>query len=70
MKRAEFNRFKEYINEYGIESSEVQCAGFIWINCTERQIQELRDIAIEKGYKPDEKGVVKVGIYRLFPIGE
>lgn len=53
----------------GFEDETLQSMGFLWINLTERQAQEIRDMAIAKGYKPDEKGAVHIGIYRLYPMG-
>lgn len=68
MKRAEFNNFKQALTTYGLEDKDLQCMGYLWINLTERQAQEIRDMAIAQGYKPDEKGAVHIGIYRLFPL--
>ena len=65
MNRTMFKNFKESLLINGMEDKTLQAMGYLWINCTERQIDELYDLAIAQGYKPDEKGAVHIGIYRL-----
>lgn len=65
MKREAFKVFNERIDKYGFESNDVQCIGFAWYSLTDKQLKQIRDKAIAAGYKEDENGNVKIGIYTI-----
>lgn len=63
MKTAEFKNFMANVKELGIESSEIQSAGYAWFNLTDKQVETLRAYALEMGYKPQMDGTLVVGAY-------
>lgn len=65
MKTAEFKNFMANVKEYGLEASEIQCAGYLWLNLTDKQIAAVIDYAIKCGYTPDAQHVVHIGAYAL-----
>lgn len=65
MKNTEFKNFMANVKEFGIESSEIQCAGYAWLNLTDKQIAAVIDYAIKCGYTPDAQHIVHIGSYAL-----
>lgn len=65
MKTNEFKNFMANVKELGIESSEIQSAGYAWINLTDRQLDEVKKYAIEIGYRPNKRGELKIGAYTI-----
>ena len=53
------------VKEFGLEASEIQCAGYAWINLTDKQIAAVIDYAIKCGYTPDAQHIVHIGAYAL-----
>lgn len=65
MKTNEFKNFMANVKELGLESSEIQSAGYAWINLTDRQLDEVKKYAIEIGYRPNKRGELKIGAYTI-----
>ena len=65
MKITEFKNFMANVKELGIESDAIQCAGYAWINLTDKQLDVVKQYAIEIGYRPNKRGELKIGAYTL-----
>lgn len=66
MKTTEFKNFMANIERLGLESTEVQSAGYAWLALTYAQVEKVIQYAVEeKGYRPDKKGNIKIGAYTL-----
>lgn len=65
MKNNEFKNFLTIAQNDGMMSDYVQCSGWAWLQLTGRQVQTMRTLAIEQGFKPDEDGNVTVGAWTL-----
>ena len=64
MRNAEFKKFYEALNE-NINNEVILHAGYLWLNLTNAQVTKIRNLAISKGFKPDEKNCIHIGIYVL-----
>ena len=64
MKKDLFKNFKQTLieNEF---FGDIQCAGYLWINCTDKQVEELKALAIKyaKEFVAYPDGRLKVGCY-------
>lgn len=58
MRASEFKGFYNMAAEKGI--NEVTHMGYMWINCTERQLNKMVDLAIKQGMEVKEDGFIKL----------
>ena len=63
MKNTEFSNFMENIKNYGLESNEIQSAGYAWLALTAKQVKTIVRYAVDSGYRPNKRGALKFGNY-------
>lgn len=67
MKANNFKWMKNYINENGFDTV-ILHMGYLWINLTDKQVSVIRNMAIERGYLPNENGDVKIDMWVLHEV--
>lgn len=60
-----FKGFIEVAKLRGLLDENLQCAGYLWINLTRKQVEVVRKIALDQGFTPDKNGNIKVGNYTI-----
>lgn len=64
MQNKQFKMMYDRLTE-NIYDNEIQCAGYLWLSLTYKQVTKIRNLAISKGILPNENGTIVIGAWLL-----